>query len=175
MRFRIIASFALFTAIAATVASAGEKLAASTNAQRFEALKKLAGDWVAVGKDGKPTDQVISSFRITSAGTALQETIMPGTEKEMVTLYHLDGDDLVLTHYCMLGNQPHMRAEPGGDVNSITFKFTGATNLKSTDEHHMNEVTFTLDGGDHFKAEWAGCKDGKGCETVKLDLVRRQK
>ena len=144
-------------------------------AQRFEALKKLAGDWVELGKDGKATDKVISSIRVTSAGSAIQETLFPGSDHEMVTMYHLDGDDLVLTHYCSLGNQPRLRAEPGTDVNKIVFKFVSSTNLKSRDDHHINGATLTLDGKDHFKAEWVSCKDGKPCHQINMDLVRKQK
>jgi hypothetical protein len=144
------------------------------SAQRFEALKKLAGDWVEVGKDGKPTDKVVSSIRVTSGGSAVQETLFPGSDHEMVTMYHLDGTDLVLTHYCFLGNQPRLRAEPGDEINKIVFKFVGATNLKSAEDHHINGATLTLDGSDHFKAEWVSCKDGKACHRVNLDLVRKQ-
>jgi hypothetical protein len=143
------------------------------SAQRFEALKKLAGDWVEVGKDGKPTVKVVSSIRVTSAGSAVLETLFPGSDHEMVTMYHLDGDDLVLTHYCSLGNQPRLRAEPGKDINKLVFKFVSSTNLKSPDDHHINGATLTLDGKDHFKAEWVSCKDGKPCHQVKLDLVRK--
>jgi hypothetical protein len=153
---------------------AGEKTT-PVCAQRFEALKKLAGDWVELGKDGKATDKVISSIRVTSAGSAIQETLFPGSDHEMVTMYHLDGDDLVLTHYCSLGNQPRLRAEPGKDVNKIVFKFVSSTNLKSNDDHHINGATLTLDGKDHFQAEWVSCKEGKPCHQVKLDLVRKQK
>jgi hypothetical protein len=93
----------------------------------------------------------------------------------MVTMYHLDGDDLVLTHYCKLGNQPRMRAEPAKEANKIEFKFIGSTNLKSEDEQHMHQATLTIDGKDHFKTEWVSCKDGKTCHQVGFDLVRKQK
>ena len=103
----------LFAALAlATLlfpARADDKTSTSTAAQRFAALKKLAGDWVEVGKDGKPTDKVFTSFRVTAAGTTLLETVFPGGDDEMITMYHLDGDDLILTHYCTFGNQPRMR------------------------------------------------------------------
>src|SRR5262245_59948389 len=176
MKIRILAPmFAIALFLFWAGATTADENAPAANAQRFEALKKLAGDWVALGKNEKPTDHVVSSIRVTSGGTALQETIFPGTDHEMVTLYHLDGTDLVLTHYCMLGNQPHMRAEPGKDPKVIIFKFAGGTNLKSTDERHMHQVTLTLEGSDHFKSEWASCKDGKPGETVRFDLVRKQK
>src|SRR6516165_9346322 len=70
-------------------ARAGEP-GARTSSQQFAALKQLAGDWVEIGKDGRPTEKVISSMRVTAGGTAVQETLFPGTEKEMVTMYHLD-------------------------------------------------------------------------------------
>jgi hypothetical protein len=155
-------------------ARADEK-AGSAASQRFEALKKLAGEWVEAGKDGKPTEKVVSSFRVTAAGTALEETVFPGSDEEMITIYHLDGDDLILTHYCVLGNQPRMRAEPGGDVNRIVFKFIGGTNLKSNDQERMDHATLTSDGNDHFKAEWVSCKNGETCHQTTISMVRKQK
>src|SRR5262249_37912539 len=143
--------FALF---ALEVSGGSDEKGTSVNSQRFEALKTLAGDWVVIGKDGKPTDKVVSSIRVTSAGNTVQETLFPSSDHEMVTMYHLDGEDLVLTHYCMLGNQPRMLAEPGSDVNRIVFKFTGGTNLKSNDEHHMHQATLLIDGKDRYKAVW---------------------
>src|SRR3954463_13673328 len=78
----------------------------------LERLKKLAGTWVAADKDGKPTDQVVSVIKVTAGGSAVHETLFPGQAMEMISLYHLDGTDLVMTHYCALGNQPRMKADP---------------------------------------------------------------
>ncbi|HEX7379825.1 MAG TPA: hypothetical protein VF278_22055 [Pirellulales bacterium] len=158
----------------ATAAQADEKSVAG-NARRFESLKQLAGQWVEVAKDGKPSDKVVSSIRVTSAGTVVEETLFPGSDHEMVTMYHLDGDDLLLTHYCSLGNQPRLRAEPSDDAKRIIFKFVGATNLKSEDEMHIHQAKFQLDDADHFHAEWTANKDGGECHQVVLDLVRKQK
>jgi hypothetical protein len=155
-------------------AAAADDKAAAGASQRFEALKGLAGDWVEIGTDGKPTDKVVTSFRVTSGGNTIQETLFPGSPKEMITMYHLDGADLVLTHYCVLGNQPRLKAEPGDDVNKIVFKFAGATNLKSGDDHHMDHATLTLGGKNRFKAEWVSCKEGKTCHQVSFELARKQ-
>jgi hypothetical protein len=174
MKIRVAGSLLVLALAVVAAPSQAEENAAPVNAQRFEALKKLAGDWVALGKDGKPTDKVISSIRVTSGGSAIEETLFPGGDHEMVSMYHLDGADLVLTHYCCLGNQPRLRAEPGTEVNKIVFKFVGASNLKSEDDPHINGATFTLDGKDHFKAEWVACKGGKACHQVNLDLVRKR-
>src|SRR5262245_51156677 len=94
------------------VALAGDKPASGDPATpNLETIKKLAGDWVAVDKDGKPTDKVVSSIRVTAGGSAVREILFPGSDHEMVTMYHQEGPDLILTHYCILGNQPRMRAE----------------------------------------------------------------
>ncbi len=175
MKVQTVSLMLAIVLLPVTASTRADEKPAATSAQRFAALKKLAGDWVQIGKDGKPTEKLVSSIRVTSGGTAIQETLFPGSDHEMVTLYHLDGDDLVLTHYCMLGNQPRMRAEPGKDVNTIAFKFIGSTNLKSKDDHHMNQATFTIEGKDRFKAVWVSCKEGKACHEVTLDLVRKQK
>ena len=175
MKIRTLAPTLVIALLAVAVWSRADERVAPANAQRFEVLKKLAGDWVEAGKDGKPTDKLVSSIRVTSRGTAIHETLFPGTENEMVTMYHLDGADLVLTHYCMLGNQPRLRAEPGDDVKKIVFKFIGGTNMKSTDDRHMHQATLVLEGKDRFKAEWVSCQDGKTCHQVRFDLVRKQK
>ena len=78
----------------------------------LEQMKKLAGTWVEADKDGKPTDKVVSVIKVTAGGSAVQETLFPGQPQEMVSVYHMDGADLVMTHYCMLGNQPRMKADP---------------------------------------------------------------
>jgi len=174
MKLRTALSLLAIALIAMVSSSSADEKTTPVNVRRFEALKKLAGDWVEV-KDGKVTDKVVSSIRVTSAGSALQETMFPGSDHEMVTMYHLDGDDLVLTHYCSLGNQPRLRAEPGTDVNKIVFNFVSSTNLKSKDAHHVSGATFILDGPDHFTAEWVSCKEGKACRLVTLDLVRKPK
>jgi hypothetical protein len=175
MKFRTVSCVLVVSIMALHGPARSDEKVGSASSQRFELLKKLAGDWVKADKDGKPTDTVVSSIRVTSAGTAVEETLFPGSDHEMVTMYHLDGDELILTHYCSLGNQPRLKAEAGGDPNRILFKFAGATNLKSDDEMHIHQATFTLDGADHFQAEWVANKDGKPCHQETLDLVRKPK
>src|SRR6516162_4262898 len=122
MKAQTVSLLLAIAVVAAGVLTRAEEKTTPMAVQRFEALKKRAGDWVEVGKDGKPTDKVVSSIRVTSAGSAVQETLFPGSDHEMVTMYHRDGADLILTHYCALGNQPRLRAEPGEDINKIVFK-----------------------------------------------------
>ncbi len=174
MMFRTTSTLCTIALLAACAVSKAEEKGGPTALQQFESLKKLAGEWVEVGKDGTPTEKVVSSIRVTSAGSAIEETLFPGGDHEMVTMYFLDGDRLLLTHYCALGNQPQLRAEPGKDAKQIAFKFIGATNLKSADEHHMHEATLTLAGPDRYQSEWISNKEGKTCHKVQFDLMRKQ-
>jgi hypothetical protein len=146
--------------------------APSAAARQFELLKSLTGDWVTLGEDGQPTETIASSFRVTSAGSAIVETIFPGSDHEMVTVYHLDGDELILTHYCTLGNQPRLRAIPGADEKKITFKFLDATNLKNPRDQHMHDAEFTIVSPDRYQAVWTS-QDGESCPESKMVFVRK--
>ena len=138
----------------------------------LERLKQLAGTWVAADKDGKPTDQVVSVIKLTAGGSAVQETLFPGQPQEMVSVYHLDKGDLVMTHYCCLGNQPRMKADPKSPANQIKFLFAGGTNLDPAKDMHMHEGTLTFVDDDHIEfsgVAWDGGKPAADhCATMKL-------
>jgi hypothetical protein len=140
----------------------------------FEKIKSLAGDWEVTPVDGK--QEVHSgtvSYKVTSGGSAVQETLMAGTPHEMVTMYFLDGDDLALTHYCVLHNRPHMRAEPQTAADKLVFKCKAGDKIEKED--HMHQVTFAFIDADHFRTEWVMYKDGKPDSTHSFDLKRKQK
>ena len=146
----------------------------NTDSRGFDLLKGLAGTWVRLGEGGKPTDEVVSSIRVTAGGSAVHEVLFPGTEVEMITIYHQDGDDLVMTHYCMLGNQPRMKAEPGNEAGKVVFKCQGGSNMKSEDDKHMHQETITVITKDHINVEWLEFENGAHNHTGKFDLVRKK-
>jgi hypothetical protein len=159
--------------VALGVSAIADDKATSGVSPRLAAIKALAGDWVEIGKDGKPTDKIITSFRVTAAGSAVQETLFPGSDHEMITMYHTDGANLILTHYCAMGNQPRMKAEPSDDTRHIVFNFVGGTNLKPNEDQYMNHAELTIEGEDRLKAHWVACKEGKACHDVTFDLARK--
>src|SRR5690348_9833305 len=71
-------------------------------AAAFSRLKSLAGEWQADTQTGK----AYLKYEVIAAGTAVMERETAEKMPEMLTVYHLDGKRLVLTHYCMAGNQP---------------------------------------------------------------------
>ncbi|CAN5478295.1 hypothetical protein BH11PLA2_BH11PLA2_17320 [soil metagenome] len=138
----------------------------------FERMKKLVGTWVVADKDGKPTDTVQSVIKLTAGGSAIHETVFPGQPMEMVSVYSVDKGDLLMTHYCVLGNQPRMKADPKSAKNQIHFAFDGGTNLDPAKDAHMHEVTLTFVDDDHIELCGIAWVDGKPsdnhCGTMKL-------
>lgn len=138
-------------------------------------LKTLAGEWRGrvVTEDGPPAEVL---FSVTAGGSTVLEKLFPGTEHEMVSMYHLDGDDLVLTHYCGMGNQPRMRLvqSSGTDPLELRFDFTGGTNIDPAKDMHMHAGRLTLRGADHLEAEWSVYDKGKqtGANKFFLDRVK---
>jgi len=130
-------------------------------AAAFERLKALAGAWTGKGADGTTSHY---AYEVVAGGSALLERCeMPhdGVPVTMLTLFHLDGERLLLTHYCMAGNQPRMQAQAITE-DSIAFEFVDATGLDTPDEGHMHRAVFRFDGPDRFTTEWtfrAGDKD----------------
>jgi len=91
----------------------------------------------------------------------------------MVTLYHLDGTHLRLTHYCTAGNQPTMQAEPfDAASNEIHFNFVSATNLASIDAGHMHQAVFKFTSPDEVSADWTWREKGKNGPTEHLQYHR---
>jgi hypothetical protein len=139
-------------------------------------MKKLVGTWVAADENGKPTDQVVSVIKLTAGGSAIHETLFPGGDMEMVSIYNLDGSDLVMTHYCMLGNQPRMKADPKSPANKITFNFTGGGNLDPNKDKHMHGATLTIVDADHIEVDGIGWEDGKPAKEMcgQMKVVRKK-
>ena len=82
----------------------------------FTQLKTLAGTWnnkVSGHHEHEHANDTKVIYRLTGAGSALVETDFPESDHEMVSVYHLDGDDLRLTHYCADGQPAPPQARPG--------------------------------------------------------------
>lgn len=143
----------------------------------FETLKSLEGHWVgpAVWDQGGQLGNVQFevSYKVTSGGKAVLETMMPGTPGEMVTLYHLDGEDLVLVHYCTSGNQPRMKLEPASEPGDLKFRCLGGTNMTEADSH-MHSVRLRIVDADRIRGEWSSVKGDVVNWVAEAELARRK-
>jgi hypothetical protein len=138
-------------------------------------LSNLTGDWKGTGPDGK---SVTVTYRLTSNGSALVETIQPEAGPVMTTMYHQSGKGFMMEHYCALNNQPRMRAKSykAGD-KSMAFSFVDATNLKSSKDMHMHQLTMEFPDQDHLTQRWVSMKDGKAMppHVFTLERIKEQK
>lgn len=171
LRQILAAGLVLVVLTAASGGDDGSAKAQSSN-RTFEKLKGLSGTWVEADENGKPTDKVVSVVRVTAGGSAVHETLFPGEPMEMVSIYHLDKGDLLMTHYCALGNQPQMKADPASPPNQIRWNFVGGTNLDPTKDAHMHGATVTFVDADHLEIEgeaWDGGKpSAEHCGLMRL-------
>lgn len=159
-----------------SLSAADDKKAADDKASaNLAVIKKLAGDWYEADKDGKATTKLASQIRVTAGGSAVREILFPGTDMEMVSIYTQEGSDLVMTHYCVLGNQPRMKAEAGSTARKIVWKCVGGGNIKLDKDTYMGGGTLTIVDDDHLTFECIKCENGKPCEGQhKMQLVRKK-
>jgi hypothetical protein len=132
-------------------------------------LKTLVGHWEGDGSMGK----VSLTYELIAGGTALIERERTAKTPEMLTVYHLDGKRLVLTHYCMAGNQPRMEARsfnPG--TGDLAFDFLDATNMPSPNAGHMRNVSMKLSDDKHLSSEWRFYENGQMTMNVTAQYTR---
>lgn len=136
----------------------------------FARLKTLAGEWKVAG-EGDDSTKV--AYKVTANASAVMETMFPGSPHEMVTMYHLDGDDLRLTHYCASGNQPRLKLDPKASKgDTLEFAFEGGTNLDPAKDRHMHSGRITFKDASHVEAEWDGYDEGKKTGSHKFVMSR---
>ena len=138
---------------------AHEQAAAAADAG-FAKLVALQGEWVDATGQMAPPDVVLVTYRVTGGGSAVVETLFPGAPEEMVTVYHRDGHDIVLTHYCAAGNQPRMRCRRPGPAE-LAFDFDGGANIDPARDMHMHSARMAFTGPDEITGEWRGWEGGQ--------------
>jgi hypothetical protein len=151
---RTLAGIVATAALAAPLA-AGEPASSPVGAKAaLERLKALAGEWRgSVESPDGPATSV--RYEVTSGGSVVMETQFPGTDHEMRSLYHLDGEELVLTHYCAMGNQPRMRlARSASTLDELVFEFDGGTNLDPARDVHVHSGRVRFEGDGRLRSEW---------------------
>jgi hypothetical protein len=152
-----------------------ETLAPADPQAAFEKLKSLAGSWVGPITVTPAEDHTQNMFgqltlRVTSRGNALVHEISPtGFPDHPVTMFYLDGDALIATHYCDAGNRPRFEGKMSADGNTLEFDFV---DLSGSDERgHMQHVVFTFIDENHHIEEWT-FKTPDGEFTGRFDVRR---
>jgi hypothetical protein len=153
LRPRILFGLAFSLLLCASLA-AQETHPAPRSSPAFDQLKSLAGEWQ--GRTTKVTYTVVSN------GSVVMEHLQPAKEGEMITMYSLDGDRIVVTHYCSMGNQPTMQTAPSPAANGkLDFAFVRVAGLSSPDDAHMSALSLSIPDKDHLAQTWTFQDHGK--------------
>ncbi len=154
--------------VMASAALAGDK---TKSEQAFDRLTSLKGEWKGE-MDGVNTTLI---YTVTANGSALMEECRPQKGPEMITMFTVDGDHLIATHYCSAKNQPQMVTPVITDVQKpLAFSLVRVTGLKSPDDFHNTGLTVIQEDNDHLTQEWSYQFKGKtGKNIFRFTRVRQ--
>jgi len=151
------AAMLCFLAISAHAADAPRQAAAANSdaAAAFATLKTLAGSCTGniVKPDGPP---VKVEYRVTGEGTVVVETLFAGAPHEMITMYTMDGDDLIASHYCSAGNQPTMKLDrTKSTADKLMFQYVSVRGEHAKDAPHIHQGFIQIEPNDRLEALWS--------------------
>ncbi len=142
------------------IVGAGRAAEQSKSVITFERLAaSLAGQWKGV-QDGTEFEV---SYTLTANGSVLMEEFRPKDGPMMVTMFSVDDDRLLATHYCSAKNQPQMATNPITDpqAKSVAFSLVRVTGLTSPGDWHNTGLVVTIEDRDHVTQDWTYLSDGK--------------
>ena len=151
--------------------------AQKSDAQKsFDKLKTLAGSWeghvTTVPPEADIEGKLVqATLRVTSMGNALMhEMTGAGRPDDPITMLYLDGDRLLLTHYCDAGNRPRMVGKMSPDEKTVEFDFLDVSG--STQYGHMHHAVFTFLDANHHTEDWTYMNPGDKPVHARIDLLR---
>ncbi len=147
----------------------------------FKLIKTLAGTWKSQssGENQKEEEdhhkgEKTVIYKLTGGGSALVETQLPGEAHEMVSVYHLDGAELRMTHYCAAGNQPRVKLDRANSTpDHLIFVFDGGTNLDPQKDLHIHGVQITFHNDGKVDSAWEAYQGGKSAGIHTFALSRQ--
>ncbi len=146
--------------------------AQASGAGVLERLRGLAGEWEGTYKwsSGRGGGSLKATYRVGSNGSTVIEDLIQEGVPSMTSVYHLDGPELRMTHYCAAGNQPRLKATHiEGDV--VRFSFVDGTNLVERPAH-VNAVELRFLPADRMVIEFTFLSKGKSdVEHIELKRV----
>ena len=180
-RFTLFALAILITALCSNPLVADDAHNPVSAQQAFDQLKTLAGTWhgtpEGVGAaeiEAKEVPKVVHEFRVSANGTVVMEIMGPDSPYEMINMYHVDGDDLVLAHYCAGGNQPTMRLDlETSTAEKLVFDFAGGTNFDPKTDTHIHSAELQLEEG-KLKSSWTSYMNGEEAGGMIFHLARAE-
>jgi alpha-amylase/alpha-mannosidase (GH57 family) len=153
----------LASMMALVVATAGLAADKIKSEEAFDRLASLQGEWKGQ-IDGVNTTLI---YTLAANGSALMEECRPEKGPEMITMFTIDGDHLIATHYCSAKNQPQMATSAITDAQKpLVFSLVRVTGLKSVDDWHNTGLTVIQEDNDHLTQEWSYQFKGKTGKNI---------
>lgn len=171
------------TLIAVLISISSLAFAQSDGAKAFDQLKTLAGTWEGAVTVNPPQSEMRSdtlmhiTMRVTSRGNALVHEMKeagsaddPTKNDHPVTMFYLENDRLMLTHYCDAGNRPRLVAKASPDGKSVEFTFLDLSG--GTQYGHMDHALFGIIDANHHTEDWTYLMPGDKPVHAHMDLQR---
>ena len=150
------------TAVAQTTSQSNNAAAPSDAQKLFDQMKTMAGTW-------QGTIMGISinlTIRVTSSGTAILHEATTGGGRppdHEITMFYVEGDRLLATHYCDGGNRARLEGKMSADGTASEFNFLDVTG--STRGGLVKRMVFTTIDANKHLVEFTFIKpDGKPIE-----------
>ncbi len=155
----------------------GSAAFAQSDAQKsFDKLKTLAGSWTGMisttppqaAIEGKPMQ---ITLRTASMGhTLMHEATGTGRPDDPISMIVVDGDRLLLTHYCDANNRPRMQGRMSADGNTVEFDLLDVSG--TLQYGHMQHAKFTMIDANHHIEDWTFLNPGDKPVVAHVDLQR---
>ena len=166
---------------------------ASTALDNYNTMKMLKGDWKlapASKQEGGATkkgpaakilgtDKTAISFKVIGKGSTVQENLLPGTGKEMATMYHCNKfkkcTQLQAKHYCAKKNQPELLLDKtASSERTVSMGCDRTTELCNSNEAHVHGITHKLSqDSNQLMTTYAIFKGGKFKKKSVYHFVRK--
>ena len=143
-------------------------------------LTTTGGNWGAAsgqhehGGAAPAGNRGVVSVKTKAAGSAVVHTYAQGTPGEMETIFHMDGDQLLLTHYCALQNAPVLKFVKSNKPGELKFEFMGGTNFDPKVDAHLHQSTFQIIDKDTIEQRSTVVANDKAQPELKSVLHRQQ-
>ncbi len=181
--FIVVVLVACLAATRATAQEAVKQAPGSDAQQAFTVMKALAGTWEGTVSTDPPEPAMGHGtrmevwLRVTSHGNALVHEMKeagkpddPTRNDHPVTVLYVDGERLLLTHYCDAGNRPRMVATAAPDGKKVAFNFLDVSG--PTTNGLMRDVVFTIVDPGHHMEDWTFVLPGDKIVHARMDLKR---
>ena len=159
--------------------------------QIYEWIKQLEGEWTLSSVDRQEggtkthpsvvalfgTEQIAMNFKLVGRESTVQEDLLPGTQRQMVTMYHcLDSScsDVKATHYCAKKNQPEFLASTRSSASELVFDCDMSTELCQSWDGHIHRITHQLSAdGTRLRSAYTNYLNGERTKDTVFHFQRK--